>query len=218
MLFRSGRSDFYAQALEKLGRQYERNLEPEKAIKVYETLLVTQPGEEASFRVLVKLVDLELRRGRVDAAMARIRGKGDSHGGISEKYLANDGSSETQVSLQNLRAMVRRTAFSQLRFSTALLTGAVLGLGLVFIAPALVVLSAPWHQESLSTTAGIISVMLSIHCYGPTLREYGRSAWEGLGLPVAAALYGAMTMASAVAHWRHEGGQWKGRNYGPSAS
>lgn len=35
----------------------------------------------------------------------------------------------------------------------------------------------------------------------------------GLLLPIAAALYGAMTVSSALAHWRRRGGAWKGRTY-----
>src|SRR5262249_53901781 len=119
--------------------------------------------------------------------------------------------------LAPLWVMVRRTAFSQLRHSTAMLVASVLGLALIFVGPIFVVLTTPWHDDLLATLAGFLSLALSLRCYGPTLAEYGRSAWEGLRLPVVAGLYGAMTIASAVAYWRHEGGQWKGRHYGPSA-
>ena len=52
--------------------------------------------------------------------------------------------------------------------------------------------------------------------YVKTLKDYGRSRWEGLLLPLSAALYGAMTVDSALAHWQHRGGQWKGLHYEPS--
>ncbi len=49
--------------------------------------------------------------------------------------------------------------------------------------------------------------------YGPTLRLYGRPGREAFGLPLAALLYAAMTVGSAVGHWRGRGGSWKGRRY-----
>jgi Tfp pilus assembly protein PilF len=91
---------FYPEVLEKLGRQYERNVEPAKATVIYESLLKTNPDDEATFRVRVKLVDLDLRRGRHKEALARLSGV----------KLPAGGESDTQVASQNLRAMVRRTA------------------------------------------------------------------------------------------------------------
>lgn len=93
--------NYYSRVLERLGRQYERNVEPAKAAQVYESLLKTHPEGEASFRVLVKLVDLDLRRFRFREALARVQGAQ-----IPKAPKEND----TQVALQNLRAMVRRTA------------------------------------------------------------------------------------------------------------
>ncbi|MCM2277539.1 MAG: tetratricopeptide repeat protein [Oligoflexia bacterium] len=95
----AGDKSFYPRLLEKLGRQYERGVEPAKATQVYESLLKTHPGSDAAFRVLVKLVDLDLRRGRHREALARLR-----------DLRLKSGDDETQVASQNLRAMVRRTA------------------------------------------------------------------------------------------------------------
>ena len=91
---------FYPQVLEKLGKQYERNVEPAKATMVYESLLKTNPDAEATFRVRVKLVDLDLRRARYHEALARLTGA----------QIPTGGENETQVAAQNLRAMIRRTA------------------------------------------------------------------------------------------------------------
>lgn len=54
---------------------------------------------------------------------------------------------------------------------------------------------------------------LMIALYAPTLRAYGRPWLEAFGLPVAAALYTAMTFDSALADARGIGGAWKGRTY-----
>lgn len=91
---------FYPKVLERLGKQYERNVEPLKAIQVYESLLRTNPEDEAAFRVRVKLVDLDLRRGKSREALARLKGA---------KFFW-EGETDTVTASQNLRAMIRRTA------------------------------------------------------------------------------------------------------------
>jgi tetratricopeptide (TPR) repeat protein len=96
----AGDQQFYPRVLESLGRQYERNVEPVKATQVYESLLMTHPKDEAAFRVRVKLVDLDLRRGRTAQALERIKGV--------KLYASSEG--ETDTAWQNLRAMIRRTA------------------------------------------------------------------------------------------------------------
>lgn len=98
----AGDSQYYSKALEKLGRQYERNVEPEKAVQVYESILKTSPGSEAAFRVRVKLFDLDLRRGHPKEAIARLEAKNSKIDPGAE--------TETQTAYQNLKAMVRRTA------------------------------------------------------------------------------------------------------------
>ena len=92
--------DFYPRMLEKLGRQYERNVETAKAVQVYESLLKTDPKSEGGFRVLVKLVELNLRRGKAREALERVRAYGP---------VPTRGEDETLNAAKNLRAMVRRT-------------------------------------------------------------------------------------------------------------
>ena len=73
-----GDKEFYPKVIERLAKQYERNVEPAKAALVYESLMKArsgQPGpsgDEETFRVLVKLVDLDLRRERFRGALVRI--------------------------------------------------------------------------------------------------------------------------------------------------
>lgn len=95
-----GDKSFYPKLLERLGKQYERNVEPAKATQVYESLLKTNPESEEAFRVLVKLIDLDLRRSRFREAIARLK----------DYRLIKSDENETQVAAQNLRAMIRRTA------------------------------------------------------------------------------------------------------------
>lgn len=101
----AGDNSYLPKLLERLGKQYERNVEPAKATVVYETLLKTHPKDDAAFRVSVKLIDLDLRRGKTKEALTRVRKM------LADKSIPKmGGESETQAALQNLRSMVRRTA------------------------------------------------------------------------------------------------------------
>jgi tetratricopeptide (TPR) repeat protein len=86
--------------LEKLARQYERNVETDKAIVIYETLLKTHPESEEAFRVLVKLIELDIKQNRFKDVAAKLR----------KTALPEGADSETLAALQNLRVMVRKTA------------------------------------------------------------------------------------------------------------
>ncbi len=159
---------------------------------------------------------LEAIKGEIidDCALGRIVKRG---GGRLWLALADDSRSlRAADDLEPLWTMVKRTAFTQLGYSHLQLGLSVAGLAAIFLGPSLIVLTFLWHGQALATLAGLTAMGLMIWTYTPTLREYGRSPWEGLLLPVAAGLYAAMTVDSARAHARRQGGQWKGRNYGPS--
>ena len=89
---------FLPQVLEKLGKQYERNVELPKAIVVYETLLRTHPDSDEAARVWLKLVELEVKQGRHSSAIHRIQS------------FTPSGGDEAQAALQNVRVLVRKTA------------------------------------------------------------------------------------------------------------
>ncbi len=115
--------------------------------------------------------------------------------------------------LSSIWNMVARTAYAQLGFSPLLLVGTVLGMVLIYLAAPMILLTAFWHWNfaALFYAAGACALMANT--YWPTLRLYGRAPWETALLPVAAGLYTAMTISSALRHWRGEGAQWKGRTY-----
>lgn len=114
--------------------------------------------------------------------------------------------------LSDIRAMIARSAFTQLRHSTALLALAILGLALVWLVPPLAVLAG----HGLGFLAGILASSLAILSYLPTLRRYGLSRLWALALPLIAVLYLEATIASARRYWRGAGAQWKRRDYGAS--
>jgi hopene-associated glycosyltransferase HpnB len=113
--------------------------------------------------------------------------------------------------LADVWQMVARSAYTQLGHSPVLLAGTVLGLLLVYLAPPLLALGWPLHGSAAAAGAALAAWALMAWTFQPTLRDYGRSPWLGLALPVAGALYLAMTVDSARRHYRGRGAEWKGR-------
>lgn len=107
--------------------------------------------------------------------------------------------------------MVARTAYNQLRHSPLILAGTLVGMGLTYLAPPLLLLTWPWHREDLPALLGGLTWLLMALSLLPTLRLYRQPWWLAPLLPLAAALYSAMTFDSAWRHWRGRGGRWKGR-------
>lgn len=107
--------------------------------------------------------------------------------------------------------MVARTAYTQLRHSPALLLGTAVGLLIVFAAPPAVVLSWPLHEDGGAALAGGVAWSLMAASQVATLRLYRSSPTRALLLPLAAALYLAMTLDSARRHVQGQGAIWKGR-------
>ena len=128
-------------------------------------------------------------------------------------------------SLKSIREMVTRSAFTQLRQSWALVAVTLLALAVLFGAPvvgALVVSIAgtalgPLDLVCLMGAACGFSLSFMIAAYAPALRLYQLPVVWALTLPVAAFLYGAMTVESAVRHTFGEGSFWKGRTSKQSA-
>ncbi|MGF1593816.1 MAG: glycosyltransferase [Kiloniellaceae bacterium] len=107
--------------------------------------------------------------------------------------------------------MVARSAYTQLRHSPLLLAGTLIGMVLTYLVPPLLLLGYPWHQEAWPALVGGLTWLLMGLSLVPTLRLYGQSSLFAPLLPLAAALYSAMTFDSALRHWRGQGGRWKGR-------
>lgn len=115
--------------------------------------------------------------------------------------------------LSTLWQMVARSAYAQLHRSPALLVGTVAGLGLMFwIAPASVVVGASTGDAAL-LVLGAAGWLLMAALFMPMLRYYRLPAPAAFALPFTATLYLAMTVDSAVAHYRGRGAAWKGRTY-----
>lgn len=101
--------------------------------------------------------------------------------------------------------MVRRTAFDQLRYSWLLLAATVAGLALLFLVPpGLFFLAASGFGEGARHVAigalGGAAWLAMAAAFSPTVRYFGLPRRWALTLPLGGALFGAMTVDSAVRH------------------
>jgi hopene-associated glycosyltransferase HpnB len=121
--------------------------------------------------------------------------------------------------LASLWQMVARSAYTQLRYSPALLAGTLLGLLFLYALPpagaiaGLVALAAGPGGEAAALTlgAGLAGWALMSLSFLPMLRLYRLSPLRAPGLPLIALLYAAMTADSARRHYAGLGAQWRGR-------
>lgn len=109
----------------------------------------------------------------------------------------------------DIRAMVARSAFTQLRHSYSLLVLTLAGLALVWLVPPLALL----FGGGITRLLGLLAYGLAVVTYQPTLRRYGRGWAWGLALPLIALTYMEATIASAWRHGRGTGAAWKNRDY-----
>jgi hopene-associated glycosyltransferase HpnB len=151
-------------------------------------------------------------RGEVidDCALARAvkKGGGTIWLGLTRKSI----SLRAYTRFREIRDLIARTAFTQLRYSAPILLGTLLGLALTCIVPVV----ATFSQERMTMTSGIAAWLLMAFTYLPTVRFYGLSARWALLLPGAAVFYLYATVLSAVRYWFGRGGQWKGRAQAPA--
>ncbi len=115
--------------------------------------------------------------------------------------------------LSQLWRMVSRSAYAQLRHNPVLLAGTLAGLALVYLVPPVAAVGGAVAGEPLLCGAGFAAWAVMTGTYLPMLRYYRQPLWLAPLLPFTAALYAAMTVDSAVQHYRGRGAAWKGRTY-----
>lgn len=107
----------------------------------------------------------------------------------------------------DIRRMVARSAYAQLKYSPLLLAGTVLGLVVTYLAaPVLALTGAGATRWMALTTWALMSL-----AFWPILRFYRLSPLWAPTLPAIAATYLAFTLDSAYQHMMGRGGMWKGR-------
>jgi hopene-associated glycosyltransferase HpnB len=131
--------------------------------------------------------------------------------------------------LASLWQMVARSAYTQLRYSPAVLAGTLAGLLFLYALPpagAIAGLAALLTGNGLTGSgltgsgagpaalacgAGLAGWALMSMSFVPMLRLYRLSPLRAPGLPLIALLYGAMTADSARRHYAGRGAEWRGR-------
>lgn len=109
--------------------------------------------------------------------------------------------------LGDIRRMVVRSAYAQLRYSPLLLLGTVAGMVLTYLLPPLLAI----FGSGAARVLGLVTWLLMAVAYQPTLRFYRRSPLWGIALPAIALQYMLFTLDSAYLYVRGRGGSWKGR-------
>jgi hopene-associated glycosyltransferase HpnB len=109
--------------------------------------------------------------------------------------------------LSDVKQMISRSAYAQLRYSPLLLAGTTVGLLLTFVAPPMLAIFATGLPRYLGLGAWLAMALSFV----PMLRFYRLSPLWGLALPGIALLYLYYTLNSAYQYLRRRGGQWKGR-------
>ena len=113
------------------------------------------------------------------------------------------------ASLAEIWDMVARTAYTQLRYSPALLLLCTVLLLISFVAPAVALSSS----NSATQFTGLAALACMGASYRPTIRYYRLYGGWILTLPLTATLFLAMTWTSACRYWGGERSRWKSRSY-----
>lgn len=146
-------------------------------------------------------------RGEVidDCALARAvkRSGGEIWMGLTRKSV----SLRSYKTFGEIRDLVARTAFTQLRYSAALLVATVAAMLLTYVTPVMFC----FMSRPLLWRTSLAAWVLMTLTYLPTVRFYGLSPLWAATLPVAAFFYSYATWLSAWRYWLGRGGQWKGR-------
>jgi hopene-associated glycosyltransferase HpnB len=107
----------------------------------------------------------------------------------------------------DIRRMVARSAYAQLRYSPLLLLGTVAGMTLTYLVPPATAIFADGAARGI----GLFTWLLMALAYQPTLRFYRVTPLWGIALPAIALQYLLFTLDSAYQYARGRGGAWKGR-------
>lgn len=117
-------------------------------------------------------------------------------------------------SFAEIRELIARTAFTQLRYSSFQLIATLLALFVTYILPWI---SFSAGDDPAWFLAGTALCLMAVS-FGVTVRFYNLSFFWALTLPIAAAFYAYATCVSALRYWLGRGGQWKGRSQAPHKS
>ena len=110
-------------------------------------------------------------------------------------------------SFADIRHMVARSAYAQLRYSPLALAGTVAAMALTYLVPPVIAIFASGVARMIGAAAWAAMFV----AFQPTLCFYRLSSLWGLALPVIALQYTLFTLDSARQYMQGQGGRWKGR-------
>ena len=107
----------------------------------------------------------------------------------------------------DIRRMVARSAYAQLRYSPLIVAGTIFGMALTYLVPPLLTLfGSGWAQLGALAAWALMAIS-----FQPTLRLYRLSPLWGVALPAISFLFMLYTLDSAYQYAAGKGGSWKGR-------
>jgi hopene-associated glycosyltransferase HpnB len=147
-----------------------------------------------------------------DCALARA--VKESGGRVWMGFTRESASLRAYGTFGEIRDLIARTAFTQLRYSTLFLAGTLAGMFLTYLAPVMLL----FVHDSTAKLLGLLAWLLMTLSFLPTVRFYRLSpAWAPL-LPLTALFYSYATWLSAARYWMGKGGLWKGRAQAPKGA
>lgn len=163
-------------------------------------------------RTLVNAGSIEAIKNAVidDCALARSL---KPHGAIWVGLTEETQSIRPYDGLGEIWEMVARSAYAQLNYSPLLLFGSMIGLVIVYASPPAAFFVGASDGNFLAAWFGLSAWLVMAAAYSPTLSLYGLRRRTAIFLPLICLLYCAMTLNSALRHYRGRGGGWKGRVY-----
>ncbi|MGH6980952.1 MAG: glycosyltransferase, partial [Stellaceae bacterium] len=139
-----------------------------------------------------------------DCALARaLKGGG---GAIRLDLTRDTASIRPNPDIADIWNMIARSAYTQLRYSPALLGGTVVFMAVTYIAPPLLIFAG-----GAAAWLGAATWLAMSIAYLPMILFYRLSPLWAVFLPLTALIYLGATLASAWRHFRGRGGSWKGR-------
>jgi hypothetical protein len=119
--------------------------------------------------------------------------------------------------LADFWSMVSRSAFTQLRYSTVWLVAATALMVCLTLVPVAGVTAGVLAGEPRLWLVAAAAWLAFAAAYGPVVSFYRLPLAWATTLPLASALFLAMTWSSAIAYWRGTRASWKARTYARSA-
>jgi hopene-associated glycosyltransferase HpnB len=111
-------------------------------------------------------------------------------------------------SFPEIRDMIARTAFTQLRYSALLLAGTLIGLAATYFVPIALLFA---HETTTRAVALATWLTMSL-LFLPTIRYYRLNPLWAAFLPATAAFYAYATFLSSIRYYANRAAQWKSRS------